>query len=128
MEKEPLNELESVLTLEELKAAREAANKIYIHKCILSYMVELVEATRAAENAVMGVSPRGNLALMRCAKAYAYLEGRDYVIPDDIKALAVPVLAHRIVLGYGAGGSDAARELVQKILDTTPAPTEDFKA
>jgi len=128
MEKEPLDELESVLTLEELMTARGEANQIFVHKCVLSYMVEIVEATRTSEQTVMGVSPRGNLALLRCAKAYAYLSGRNFVTPDDIKALAVPVLAHRIVLGYGAGGSDTAKELIKKILDTTPAPTEDFEA
>lgn len=128
MEKEPLDELESVLTLDELMTARREANQIFVHKCVLSYMVEIVEATRTSEQTVMGVSPRGNLALLRCAKAYAYLSGRNFVTPDDIKALAVPVLAHRIVLGYGAGGSDTAKELVTKILDTTPAPTEDFEA
>lgn len=128
MEKEPLDELESVLTLEELMTARGEANQIFVHKCVLSYMVEIVEATRTSEQTVMGVSPRGNLALLRCAKAYAYLSGRSFVTPDDIKALAVPVLAHRIVLGYGAGGSDTAKELIKKILDTTPAPTEDFEA
>ncbi|MGN0168152.1 MAG: AAA family ATPase [Acetatifactor sp.] len=128
MEKEPLDELKSVLTLEELEAARKDANQVFVHKCILSYMVEIVEATRSPEQTVMGVSPRGNLALLRCAKAYAYLDGRDFVTPDDIKALAVPVLAHRIVLGYGAGGSSGAKKLIQQILDTTPVPTEDFKA
>ena len=74
----------------------------------------------------MGVSPRGSLALLRCAKAYAYLEGRGYVTPDDIKALAVPVLAHRLVLGYGTGSSDSGKDFIQKLLDTTPVPTEDF--
>lgn len=128
MTAEPLDTLESELTLEELCRAREEANQIYVHKCVLDYMVTLVEATRQAESVVMGVSPRGSLALLRCAKAYAYLEGRDYVTPDDIKALAVPVLAHRIVLGYGSGGSDSTKELVQRLLDTTPVPTEDFTA
>lgn len=128
MEKEPLAELESVLTLEELAAARKEANDIFVHPCVLSYMVEIVSATRQKEKTVMGVSPRGNLALLRCAKAYAYLEGRSYVTPDDIKALAVPVLAHRIVLGYGAGGRDACEKLVRDILATTPVPTEDFRA
>lgn len=128
MEKEPLAELESVLTLEELAAARKEANDIFVHPCVLSYMVEIVSATRQKEKTVMGVSPRGNLALLRCAKAYAYLEGRSYVTPDDIKVLAVPVLAHRIVLGYGAGGRDACEKLVRDILATTPVPTEDFRA
>lgn len=128
MEKEPLDTLESVLTLEELSAAKEEANRIFVHKCVLSYMVEIVEATRKKEEILMGVSPRGSLALLRCAKAYAYLDGRRFVTPDDIKALAVPVLAHRIVLGYGAGGSDSARTLIQTLLAATPVPTEDFKA
>lgn len=128
MEKEPLAELESVLTLEELAAARKEANGIFVHPCVLSYMVEIVSATRQKEKTVMGVSPRGNLALLRCAKAYAYLDGRSYVTPDDIKTLAIPVLAHRIVLGYGAGGSDVCEKLVRDILATTPVPTEDFRA
>lgn len=126
MTNEPLNDLESVLTLEQLLQAREEANQIFVHKCILEYMVSIVDATRQGGNIVMGVSPRGNLALLRCAKAYAYLEGRDYVTPDDIKALAIPVLAHRLVLGYGTGSSDSGKDFIQKLLDTTPVPTEDF--
>lgn len=126
MTNEPLNDLESVLTLEQLLQAREEANRIFVHKCILEYMVSIADATRQGGNIVMGVSPRGSLALLRCAKAYAYLEGRGYVTPDDIKALAVPVLAHRLVLGYGTGSSDSGKDFVQKLLDTTPVPTEDF--
>jgi MoxR-like ATPase len=128
MEKEPLNELESVFTLDELAAARAEVNKIFVHKSVLKYMVQIVEATRNKDVAIMGVSPRGDLAFLRCVKAFAYLDGRNYVTPDDVKALAIPVLAHRVVLGYGAGGSDASADLVKKILDTTPVPTEDFKA
>lgn len=128
METEPLDTLGSVLTLDELKTAREAANKVYVHKCVLNYMVDIIEATREPERTVMGVSPRGSLALLRCVKAYAFLDGRDFVTPDDVKTLAIPVLAHRIVLGYGAGGRDSAVKLIQQILDTTPVPTEDFKA
>lgn len=126
MSGEPLDELQSVLTLEELLQAREEAGKIFVHKCVMEYMVSLVEATRQGTNVVMGVSPRGNLALLRCAKAYAYLEGRSYVTPDDVKALAVPVLAHRLVFGYGSGGNGYGKEFLQKLLETTPVPTEDF--
>lgn len=126
MEKEPLEELNSVISLKELAAARKEAAGTYVHPCILSYMVELVEQTRNAEQVVMGVSPRGSLALLRCARAYAYLNGRSYVIPDDVQALAVPVLAHRILSGYSAAGDNSARELIQKLLETTPVPTEDF--
>ena len=74
----------------------------------------------------MGVSPRGSLALLRCVKAYAYLQGRSYVNPDDVKALSVPVLAHRLVLGYGNDTSTRAEQLIEKILENTPVPTEDF--
>ncbi|MDE6641852.1 MAG: MoxR family ATPase [Acetatifactor sp.] len=126
MADEPLDELQSVLTLEELLQARREVKQIFVHKCVMEYMVSIVDATRQGGNIIMGVSTRGNLALLRCARAYAYLEGRGYVTPDDVKALAIPVLAHRLVLGYGSGGSETARELIQKLLDTTPVPTEDF--
>ena len=91
-------------------------------------MVDIVEATRKGEQIVMGVSPRGNLALLRCAKAYAYLDGRDYVTPDDIKALAVPVLAHRVVLGYGSGGTENSRKWMEQLVSNIPVPTEEFKS
>ncbi|MCM1191876.1 MAG: MoxR family ATPase [Butyrivibrio sp.] len=128
MAEEPLDELESVLTLEELLQARQEAGQVFVHKCVLEYMVSIVDATRRDSRLVMGVSPRGNLALLRCARAYAYLAGRDYVTPDDVKALAVPVLAHRLVSGYGTGGSETVCGLIQRLLDTTPVPTEDFTA
>jgi len=126
MDKEPLAELESVMTLEELAQAKNESAKIFVHECVREYMVDIVEATRKGAQVVMGVSPRGNLALLRCAKAYAYLEGRDYVTPDDIKVLVVPVLAHRIVLGYGSGGIAGNIKMIEHILATTPVPTEEF--
>ena len=102
MDREPLAELESVLTLAELEHV-------------------------SAEETLLGVSPRGNLALLRCAKAYACLEGRNYVTPDDIKALAVPVLAHRIVLGYGFGGTEGTVKHMENVLASIPVPTEEFR-
>ena len=128
MDKEPLAELESIITLDELAAAKEEASHVFVHECIREYMVDIVEATRKGAQVVMGVSPRGNLALLRCAKAYAYLEGRNYVTPDDIKVLAVPVLAHRIVLGYGSGGIAGNIKMIEHILATKPVPTEEFNA
>ncbi len=126
MKDEPLAALEPVLRMDDLSAAKAETDNIYVHKCVLEYMVDLVAATRAGENVVMGVSPRGTLAYLRCAKAYAYLQGRSFVTPDDVKALAVPVLAHRIVMGYGKVGESKA--FVEKILLTTEVPTEDFSA
>lgn len=126
MDSEPFDLLESVLTLDELAAARREANAVFVHECVRGYMVDIAEATRADGRVIMGASPRGSLALLRSAKAYAYLDGRDFVTPDDVKALAVPVLAHRIVFDFGAAGRDGAEALVENILRTVPVPTEDF--
>lgn len=127
MEKEPLDEICPVFGLEELAAVKAAANKVFVHRCVQEYLVDIVDATREGEQIIAGTSPRGALALLRCAKAYACLEGRAFVTPDDIKALAIPVLAHRIVMGYGAGTANAAEKMLERILANTPVPTEDFK-
>lgn len=127
MEKEPLDEIAGVLGLEELAAAKAAANKVFVHRCVQEYLVDIVDATREGEQIIAGTSPRGALALLRCAKAYAYLDGRDFVTPDDIKTLVIPVLAHRIVMGYGTGTADAVEKMLERILANTPVPTEEFK-
>lgn len=124
MNDEPLSSLASVLDLNELKTAREEAVKTFIHPCVLQYMVDIVDATRHKDNITMGVSPRGSIALMKCVKAYAYLDGRDYVTPDDVKTLAVPVLAHRIIAGYGENSK--TENIISAIIDNIPVPTEVF--
>lgn len=129
MSKEPLADLESIMSLEELLAVRAEANEVYVHPCIREYMVDIIEATRNADGIVLGVSPRGSLAFLRCVKAYAYLQGRNYVNPDDVKAVAVPVLAHRLIMGYGMDNTGSgAIALMEKILNNTTVPTEDFSA
>lgn len=127
MSSEPLAELEKVLTLDEVFIAKKEAEQVFVHTCVREYMVDILAATRKAEGILMGVSPRGSLALLRCVKAYAYLQGRNYVTPDDVKAVAVPVLAHRLVLGYGHdNSSDNAAKLIEQLLENTAVPTEDF--
>ena len=123
MEADPLDTLEGVVTKEELEAAKLASGKVFVHKCIQEYIVDLVAKTREGDAVILGVSPRGSLALLKCAKAYAYLSGRDYCVPDDVKAVAVPVLAHRMILGYGVSGTE---EMVKRIISNTKTPTEDF--
>ncbi len=125
MESDPLDSLESVVSKEELEEAKRASRKVFVHKCIQEYIVDLVAKTREGDAVILGVSPRGSLALMKCAKAYAYLNGRDYCVPDDVKAVAVPVLAHRMILGYGVSGTE---EMVKRIINNTKTPTEDFEA
>lgn len=124
MKDEPLEVLQSVVSIEELLEAKAAIKNVFVHKCILEYMAEIVAATRNAENVLMGVSPRGTLALLHCAKAYAYLQGRNFVTPDDVKALAVAVLSHRIVMGYET--SSNSKGFVERILASTTVPTEEF--
>lgn len=125
MEKDPLEELTSVVSLAQLHEAKQAVVKIFVHRCVQEYMVDIVSATRTGNQIVMGVSPRGSLNLLRASKAYAWLSGREFVTPDDVKAVAVPVLAHRIILGFGSG-SDSTRDIVENILTAIPVPTEDF--
>ena len=98
---EPLKTLEPVCTREEILEAMEEIRKIYVHPEIKKYLVDIAEASRQDGELLSGVSPRGTLALFKGIRAYAWLKGRDYVVPEDVKALAVPVLAHR----SGAGGS-----------------------
>lgn len=126
MEEDPLQSLVSVVSPKELLEARREAAKVFVHPCIREYMVQIVEATRNAEGILAGVSPRGTLGLLRCVKAYAYLQGRKYCLPDDVRILAVPVLAHRLVCGMGAfAGTNAGR--IEAILSSIPVPTERFE-
>lgn len=123
---EPLAQLTAVLTKEELEQAKKEIEDIFVHQCVKEYMVDIVAATREDENVQMGVSPRGTLAYLRCVKAYAYLQGRSFATPDDVKKLAVPVLAHRVVMGYGK--QDESRAFIEHILEGIQVPTEDFSA
>lgn len=128
MEKEPLEELSGVLTLEELQQAKQAVTKVYVHPAVREYMVDIVSATRKEDSILMGVSPRGSLALLRCAKAWAWLEGRSFVLPDDVKALAIPILAHRLLMDFSRKDSRESTAFIRKTLEQTKVPTEDFQA
>lgn len=128
MEKEPLEEISGVLTLEELQQAKQEVTKVFVHRAVQEYIVDIVSATRKEESILMGVSPRGSLAFLRCAKAYAWLAGRHFVIPDDVKAVAVPVLAHRLLMDFSRNGSRESAAFIQKTLEQTKVPTEDFQA
>ena len=126
MHEEPLNNLEAVVTSEDFTNALQEINDIFVHPSVMAYIADIVAATRNGESVLMGVSPRGTLSFLRALKAYAYLQGRTFVTPDDVKTLAVPVLAHRIIMGYGK--SNANISFLENILHSTNAPTEDFSA
>ena len=126
-DRQPLFELSCVCTKEELLNAREAYKKVYVHPDLKSYLVEVVQATRTAGDVIAGVSPRGTLALFNGAKAYAYVKGRDYVVPEDIKTVAVPILAHRMIMTSGYGQEESGSQAIQRILNQVPVPTEEWK-
>lgn len=123
MNAQPLDTLESVCSADELQAAGALCRSCHISDDVLSYIANLCEAARNPEDVLLGPSPRAMLSLMRCAQAYAAICGRNYVIPDDVKALAVPVLAHRIILRAGRRGM-TAQEYIQSIVAHVCAPTE----
>ncbi|MBN2548590.1 MAG: MoxR family ATPase [Anaerolineales bacterium] len=122
----PFEDLEQAVTAEELQQAQEEVKEIYVSSQLKRYIVELVEQTRKHGEVYLGASPRGSLALHRTAQARAALEGRDYVLPDDIKYLSVPTLAHRVILGPGARLRDlSAQQVVEEILHSVPVPGGD---
>ena len=123
MDARPLDTLKSVLTGDDLAQACALCRACTVSDDILLYMTALCEAARNPDAVLLGPSPRALLALMRCAQALAAIHGRDYVIPDDVKALAVPVLAHRIML-RASRRTMTAQEFIADILAHTAVPTE----
>lgn len=126
MKDEPLEALEGVCTGADILELQRLAKEVYVHPALLDYLVELAQATRSWPNVEMGVSPRGSLALLRAVRAYALLRGGSYVTPEDIKAVAVPVLAHRLQLSGSAGMVAAQKKAVEDVLSSLPLPTEDW--
>ena len=120
----PLSDLRPVAEREEIIAAHDTFSQCRVSEPVMGYIAALCEATRDKERALLGVSPRGMLALLRVSQAYAAIQGRDYVIPDDVKKLAVPVMAHRVILRglYGKAGEN--ERFIRELLDKIPAPTE----
>ncbi|ERM92021.1 AAA family ATPase [Caldanaerobacter subterraneus] len=122
-EKNPLEELKPVVNAEEVIKMQEEVKKVYVEDIVRNYIVNLVAGTRKSKAIRLGASPRATLNLMRSAQARAYCQGRDYVLPDDVKALAVPVLSHRIILRNEEKfeGLDE-RMFIKNIVDTTKVP------
>jgi MoxR-like ATPase len=119
----PIQRLEQVVSVQELQAAQEAVRGIYVDRSIKEYIVNLVRQTRDHPDVYLGSSSRGALAIYRLGQARAALLGRDYVLPDDVKALAGPALGHRIIVGPAARIKDIEPEqIVHDILDATAVP------
>jgi MoxR-like ATPase len=117
----PLEGVEEVISNEALRELQTGVREIYVDPTVADYIVRLVNATRVHPDVYLGASPRGSIALYRAGQAIAGLLGRDYVIPDDIKALAEPALAHRLIIKTSSTIHDiTAAQVVRELLDTTP--------
>lgn len=124
---DPLQEIQAVMDLDQLKSLQHACREIFVHPSLMEYLVAIVQATRGAGKTLLGVSPRGTLAFLRASQAYAFVQGRDYVVPEDIKTLAVPVLSHRIVPAGGSPDSGEKRKAIRQVLGGVAVPSEDWK-
>jgi MoxR-like ATPase len=121
---EPVNELQSVVDCEQLVAMQTAVRDVRVDDAIYEYLLDIVEATRHSDELHVGVSTRGALSLYRAAQALAMIEGRDFVVPDDVKRLSLPVLSHRVISkGFLQGAArDVVEAVIQRLVDEVPAP------
>ncbi len=119
----PIEEIDHVVDAADILMVQAAVRRVYVDDLVKQYIVALVGATRQHPMIYLGASPRGSLALFRTAQARALLDGRDYVLPDDVKALAVPALVHRTLVSPAgqSQGKDGATSIAE-ILDTVPVP------
>jgi MoxR-like ATPase len=117
----PIDAVAQVLSLEELRQMQAAIREVYVDQAVAEYIVRLVTATREHPDVYLGASPRGSLNLYRSAQAFAALDGRDYVIPDDVKQLAVAILAHRLIVKSQASLREIDPDaIVREILAQVP--------
>ena len=124
-EESPLDSLAPVIETDELIAMEQSVRHVFLEQDVEDYLVQVVRATREHSAVELGASPRATLALYRCAQALAALRGRSYVIPDDVKALAPSVLAHRLILDpQTALRGRSSNAVVQEIVDSIPVPVE----
>ncbi len=122
---EPVDKLVPIMRKEDLIDHQMKVRQVAFEESLADYLLQIVEATRSRDDVYLGVGTRGALSFYRCTQAYAYLQGRSYVIPDDIKKLAIPVLGHRVVtktLSKGGFREDAGDTVVREIVEQTPVP------
>lgn len=123
---EPLAALQSVCNCTDIVQFAKEAKNVYVHEFIINYIADLAVASRNIPNVEAGISPRGSLALLRAVRSYAYLQGRNYVIPEDVKEIAVPVLAHRIKLGGAISLVQEQKKIIENLLASVSITTEDW--
>ena len=115
------------MSKEDIAAAKDEVNNVFVHRDLYGYITDIVEYTRFRSGVVLGASTRSCIALLKSAKARTALNNQSYVLPDDIKAVAVPVLAHRLVLQPSLNiKRDSAANIIKNIINEVKFPTEDF--
>ena len=125
----PIETLKPVVKVKELLAAIKAVREVYVSPAIQKYIIDLVGRTRQSNDVYLGASPRGSLALFRAGQARAAMHGRDHVLPDDIKAMVVSVLGHRVIVSPAARLRElSADRIVEEVLHSSPVPGGDYKA
>jgi len=123
--KAPIDDLQPVIAVEELLSLQKNVKEVYVGEPIKRYIVEIVQRTRSHASVYLGVSPRGSVALMKAAQAYAFMHTRDFVIPDDVQFLAPYVLSHRLILKPEAKFDGlSAEEVIMQLLSRTPVPVQ----
>ena len=122
----PLHKVSPVLERSEVHQLQEEVKSVQVEEAVLGYLLDIVNQTRRSPLILVGCSPRGSLYYFRAAQAYAFLRNRDYVVPDDVKALAVPLLAHRILLKsstvFHENRAEEADRIIRQIVDSTAVP------
>lgn len=126
IEDNPYDMLKPVCSGADITEAGQACRRVFVHKCVRQYIVDIVQKTRVHSKVLLGASPRSTLALLSASQVYAAIHGSEFVTPDHVKSLGIPVLAHRILLANGSRKREDLEEFIDEILNSVPAPTEDW--
>ena len=122
----PIEDISNVCSKEDIKAMKNEVKNIYIHPSLIEYIVKLAEVTRNMGSVAIGISPRGSIAMVNAARAYAYVNGRNYVVPSDIKELALCVWGHRLVFNTGMVAKENREQTINEALSQVEVPTEEW--
>ncbi len=126
MTKDPMNDLQAVITTEDIEFVQNNYTSVQVSEDIKDYIIALVNATRCHREVELGCSPRATLNMMKGSQALAAIRGRDYVIPEDIKELAIPVLSHRLMLKNELSSGEKSKSIIEEIISTIKAPLEEL--
>lgn len=126
MKEDPMDSLKATITMEDIEFVQNNYTSVQVSEEIKDYIIAMVNATRIHKDIELGCSPRATLNMMKGAQALAAIRGRDYVIPEDIKELAIPILSHRLVLNNELSSSDRTKSIIEEIINNIKAPLEEL--